>query len=108
METEFIEHLDQLYDAGYGEQFKEDNPNAFYRQLAEFENQYSNQKHETSFISHGETGSGKPNRITGHRSRNRNADPNQLACTANVQVLEIEILKTDLPTIKKQDNGTQY
>ena len=40
METEFIEHLDQLYDAGYGEQFKEDNPDAFYRQLAEFENHY--------------------------------------------------------------------
>lgn len=77
METEFIEHLDQLYDAGYGEQFKEDNPEAFYRQLAEFENHYSNHPHETSFIPHGEAGSRKPIRAISHRSRNRNADPNQ-------------------------------
>ncbi|MGN7204428.1 hypothetical protein ACTHQF_09155 [Pedobacter sp. SAFR-022] len=36
MEQAFLEHLDQLYFEGYGEQFREDNPESFYRQLAEF------------------------------------------------------------------------
>ncbi|MES2458241.1 MAG: hypothetical protein V4594_21970 [Bacteroidota bacterium] len=40
MEAAFIDHLDQIYWQGYGEEFKADNPNAFYRQFAEFKNQY--------------------------------------------------------------------
>lgn len=31
-----------------------------------------------------------------------------VACTANVQVLEVEILKTGLPPLKTKDNGTQH
>ncbi|WP_256004953.1 hypothetical protein [Pedobacter deserti] len=41
MEQVFIEHLDQLYWPGYGLQFRDDNPDAFYRQLAEFLELYS-------------------------------------------------------------------
>lgn len=40
MEAVFIDHLDQIYWNGYGEEFKADNPDAFYRQLAEFKNQH--------------------------------------------------------------------
>jgi len=40
MEQEFIEHLDQIYWSGYGLQFREDNPDTFYRQLAEFAEMY--------------------------------------------------------------------
>lgn len=40
MEAVFIDHLDQIYWNGYGEEFKADNPVAFYRQLAEFKNQH--------------------------------------------------------------------
>ncbi|MGY4539434.1 hypothetical protein ACVW0P_003868 [Mucilaginibacter sp. UYNi724] len=40
MEAAFIDHLDQIYWQGYGEDFKADNPQAFYRQLAEFKNQH--------------------------------------------------------------------
>lgn len=44
MEQVFIEHLDQLYWQGYGQQFKEDNPDAFNRQLAEFAELHSIRK----------------------------------------------------------------
>ncbi|MGE6220387.1 hypothetical protein ACQKCH_11220 [Nubsella zeaxanthinifaciens] len=44
MEQVFIEHLDQIYWQGYGRQFREDNPDAFYRQLAEFTELYSFQR----------------------------------------------------------------
>lgn len=44
MEQAFIEHLDQIYFEGYGEQFKEENPDTFYRQLAEFSEMYSTSK----------------------------------------------------------------
>lgn len=48
MEEVFIGHLDQLYWQGYGEQFKEDNPNAFWQQLTEFTNTYKALKNEVS------------------------------------------------------------
>ena len=31
-----------------------------------------------------------------------------VACTTNVQVLETEILKTELPPFNNKDNGTQH
>jgi len=40
MEAAFIDHLDQIYWRGYGEEFKAENPDAFYSQSAEFKNQY--------------------------------------------------------------------
>lgn len=40
MEAAFIDHLDQIYWQGYGEDFKADKPQAFYRQLADFKNQF--------------------------------------------------------------------
>jgi hypothetical protein len=43
MEQAFIEHLDQIYFDGYGDQFK-DNPDRFYRQLAEFSEMYGTKK----------------------------------------------------------------
>lgn len=52
METAFIEFLDQLYKEGYGETFREDNPDAFYKQLAEFENLYHIPKHEKLRFNH--------------------------------------------------------
>jgi len=44
MEQAFIEYLDQIYYEGYGEQFREDNPDTFYRQLAEDTEIYSTSK----------------------------------------------------------------
>lgn len=48
MEEVFIEHLDQIYWQGYGQDFREDNPDAFYQQLAEFTNTHKIPKHEIS------------------------------------------------------------
>lgn len=36
----FIEFLDQLYWQGYGVEFEEENPKAFYRQLDKFKKQH--------------------------------------------------------------------
>lgn len=41
MEQVFTEYLDQIYWQGYGLEFMEDNPDAFYRQLNEFMEMYS-------------------------------------------------------------------
>lgn len=41
MEEVFIEFLDGLYTPGYGAEFRDDNPDAFYRQLNEFAEMYS-------------------------------------------------------------------
>lgn len=46
MEEAFIEHLDQLYWEGYGQEFRESNPDTFQRQLSEFLNIHKAQKHE--------------------------------------------------------------
>lgn len=67
MESAFIEFLDQLYDVGYAIEFKETNPGSYYRQLAEFENQYSHKKHETPPVYNGASRSA--NRATTIRSR---------------------------------------
>ncbi|MGN8068409.1 hypothetical protein [Mucilaginibacter sp. 22184] len=48
MEEVFIDHLAQLYWQGYGEAFREDNPDAFYQQLAEFNNTYKTPKYAVS------------------------------------------------------------
>ena len=48
MEEVFIEQLDQIYWTGYGEEFKENNPNAYYKQLTEFKNSHITPKHEIS------------------------------------------------------------
>jgi len=40
MLAEFIEFLDHIYHGGYGQGFREDNPQEFYRQLAEFSKQH--------------------------------------------------------------------
>ena len=44
MEQAFIDYLDQIYWQGYGNQFKEDNPDAYNRQLAEFAELHSLQR----------------------------------------------------------------
>ncbi len=36
----FIEYLNGIYYDGYAEDFQENNPDAFYRQFAEFTNAY--------------------------------------------------------------------
>lgn len=41
MEEVFIDHLDQIYWQGYGQKFRADNPDAFYKQLAEFNINYN-------------------------------------------------------------------
>lgn len=41
MEEVFIEFLDGLYEAGYGADFRDENPDEFYRQLNEFMEMYS-------------------------------------------------------------------
>lgn len=46
MEEVFIEQLDQLYWKGYGEEFKENNPNAYNKQLTEFINNHKTPNHE--------------------------------------------------------------
>lgn len=50
METVFIEFLDQMYWEGYGEQFKEDNPTHFNRQLREFKKQHQITRHEKASL----------------------------------------------------------
>lgn len=37
----FIEYLDQLYYDGYGVEFEEENPKAFYQQLDRFKKQHT-------------------------------------------------------------------
>lgn len=44
METAFIEFLDGLYYPGYAVCFVDENPDAYYRQLAEFQNLYQSAK----------------------------------------------------------------
>lgn len=48
MEEVFMDHLDQIYWQGYGQAFREDNPDAFYHQLAEFTDIFKTPKHEIS------------------------------------------------------------
>lgn len=48
MEEVFIEQLDQIYWQGYAEQFREDNPDAYWQQLSEFKNSYKIPKNEIS------------------------------------------------------------
>lgn len=48
MEEVFIEQLDQIYWQGYAEQFREDNPDAYWQQLSEFTNSYKIPKNEIS------------------------------------------------------------
>lgn len=52
METVFIEFLDQMYWEGYGEQFKEDNPTHFNKQLRQFKKQYQIPKYEKVSFNH--------------------------------------------------------
>lgn len=49
METAFIEFLDGLYYPGYAACFVDENPDAYYRQLAEFQNLYKS-SHENTFV----------------------------------------------------------
>lgn len=53
MESAFIDFLDQMFQEGYAEDFRGNNPDAYYSQLAEFENQYSHTKNGTSYLSNG-------------------------------------------------------
>jgi len=53
MEKDFIEFLDHVYEPGYGLEFKENNPSAFYQQLERFNQLPKIPKYETShFIYH--------------------------------------------------------
>lgn len=74
MEEVFIEQLDQIYWQGYGEQFREDNPDAYGKQLAEFMNSYKIQKHEISDPLFNGAGSGaiRIPKHSRHRSRGGN------------------------------------
>ena len=40
----FIEYLDQLYWVGYGIEFEEENPKAFYQQLVQFKNNHKRKR----------------------------------------------------------------
>ena len=74
MESAFIDFLDQLFQEGYAEDFRENNPDAYYSQLAEFENQYSNKHNDTSYISNGSRR--RQNRPAANRSRQGIRNPN--------------------------------
>ena len=74
MEEVFIEQLDQIYWQGYGEEFKEDNPNAYYKQLNEFMDSYKIPKHEVSNPLFNGTGCGaiRPSKHSRHSKRDGN------------------------------------
>lgn len=48
MEEVFIEQLDQIHWQGYGEQFRENNPAQYQKQLNEFIDNYKTPKHGIS------------------------------------------------------------
>lgn len=50
MERAFIEFLDHVYEPGYGLEFKENNPSAFYQQLERFNQLSKIPKYETILI----------------------------------------------------------
>lgn len=50
MEEVFIEFLDQMYWEGYGEQFKDDNPIDFNKQLRQFKKQHQIHNHEKASL----------------------------------------------------------
>ncbi|MEQ7802154.1 hypothetical protein ABDJ41_20330 [Pedobacter sp. ASV1-7] len=50
MEKDFIEFLDHVYEPGYGWEFKENNPSAFYQQLERFNQLPKIPKYETILI----------------------------------------------------------
>ena len=74
MESAFIDFLDQLYQKGYAEDFKENNPDAYYSQLVEFENQYSHKHNDTLYIFNGLRRS--QSRPAANRSRQGIRNPN--------------------------------
>ncbi len=59
METVFIEFLDQMYWEGYGEQFKEDNPAHFNKQLRQFKKQHQIPKYEKVSFNPNHSGRGR-------------------------------------------------
>lgn len=50
MEKDFIAFLDHVYEPGYGLEFKENNPSAFYQQLERFSQLPKIPKYETIVI----------------------------------------------------------
>jgi hypothetical protein len=77
MLAEFIEFLDQIYHGGYGQDFREENPQEFYRQLAEFSKQHSKNEIRNPFY-HGSCGSPRRSyQYRKNRQRNRKSVKNQ-------------------------------
>lgn len=70
----FIEFLDQLYHSGYGQEFREENPEEFYRQLTQFTTLYHSKNEIRNPIYHG-SGSSLRRSYQYRKDRQRNRKP---------------------------------
>ncbi|MBC6112992.1 hypothetical protein ACFOG5_19310 [Pedobacter fastidiosus] len=101
MEAAFIDQLDQIYWQGYGEEFKADNPDAFYRQFAEFKNQYHFiMKYETLFIRVLVAVHADHTSIAEIVNEVETQSKLSLTDTANFNILETEIYYQEYVTLK--------
>lgn len=73
----FIEFLDEIYFGGYGQEFREENPKEFYRQLAQFTKLHHSKNEIRNSVHYGSCGSPRrPYQYRKNRQRNRKSFKN--------------------------------
>ncbi|ETZ20188.1 hypothetical protein [Pedobacter sp. V48] len=96
METTFIEFLDGLFYGGYASCFVDENPEAYYRQLAEFSNLYKRRMKTHLYLTVRVEVESELNLLDCVRELEKQSEI-KISDTPNVRVLEIAILLSVLP-----------